>query len=190
MDGLMMQFPLTLPHVLERMGLFFGKTEVVSRRPDKSLDRTTYGAIHHRVLKLANALQRLGVKPGDRVATLAWNHSRHLEAYFAIPLMGAVLHTLNPRLSGVDLSYIMNHAGDTVLLVDDVLLPVYERFRAEVHPREVIVWGQSTAAPGLLDYEELIAPELATFTPPHLEENQAAGLCYTSGTTGRPKGVL
>ena len=190
MDGLMMQFPLTLPHVVERMGLFFGKTEVVSRRPDKSLDRTTYGEIHRRVLKLANALRRLGVKPGDRVATLAWNHSRHLEAYFAIPTLGAVLHTLNPRLSGADLSYIMNHAGDTVLLVDDVLLPVYERFRADVHPRDVIVWGQKTAAPGLLDYEELIAPELANFTPPALDENQAAGLCYTSGTTGRPKGVL
>ena len=188
MDGLMMQFPLTLQHVHERMGLFFSKTEVVSRRPDKSLDRTTYGAIHARVRKFANALQRLGVKPGDRVATLAWNHSRHLEAYFAIPLMGGVLHTLNPRLSGVDLSYIMNHAGDTVLLVDEVLLPVYERFRADVHPRDVIVWGKP--APGMIDYEELIAPELSDFTPPPIDENQAAGLCYTSGTTGRPKGVL
>jgi acyl-CoA synthetase (AMP-forming)/AMP-acid ligase II len=188
MDGLMMDFPLTLSHLFDRVGLYFGKTELVSRRPDKSIHRTTYGEFHRRAQKLANALQRLGLRPGDRVATLAWNHSRHLEAYFAVPLAGGVLHTLNPRLSPQDLTYIMNHADDRVLIVDDVLLPVFERFRHEVHPRHVIVWGKTPE--GMIDYEQLIEPEIPTFTPPRIEENQAAGICYTSGTTGKPKGVL
>jgi len=191
MEGLMMDFPLTLVHVFGRVGLYFPKNEIVSRDPDKSIRRTTYGEFHRRVQKFANALQRLGVKPGDRVATLAWNHDRHLEAYFAIPLAGGVLHTLNPRLSPADLAYIVNHADDQVLLVDDVLVPVWEHFRHEVHPRHVVVWGHGQKGPeGTLDYEEMIGPELASFPIPRIEENQAAGLCYTSGTTGRPKGVL
>ncbi len=191
MDGLMMDFPLTLVHVLERAGQLCRATEVVSRQPDETVTRTTWAEIHRRVHKLANALQRLGVRPGDRVATLGWNHARHLEAYFAIPAAGAVLHTINPRLHPTDLAYIVNHAQDQVLLVDDVLLPVLERFRAEIDPRHVVVWGHGQAAPdGMLDYEQLIEPELPTFVYPHLDERQAAGLCYTSGTTGRPKGVL
>lgn len=191
MDGLMMDFPLTLAHVFERARRYFPATEVVSRRPDKSIHRTTYGAIQLRVQKLANALLRLGVKPGDRVATLAWNSDRHLEAYLAVPLAGAVLHTLNPRLTPQDLAYIVNHAADVVLLVDDVLLPIFERFRKEVSLDHVVVFGNGHAAPeGMLDYEALIEPELPKFDIPRIEENQAAGLCYTSGTTGRPKGVL
>jgi len=191
MDGLMMEFPLTLAHLFDRVGRLFPATELVTRQPDKSIHRTTYGAFHRRVQQLANALQRLGVKPGERVATLAWNSSRHLEAYFAIPLTGAVLHTLNPRLSAQDLAYIVNHADDQVILVDDVLLPVLERFHKEVQPRHVIVWGHGQpAAEGTIDYEELIAPEVPSFAVPGLEEDQAAGLCYTSGTTGRPKGVV
>ena len=134
MDGLMMDFPLTLAHLFERVGTYFPGTELVTRRPDKSLHRTTYGEWHRRVQKLANALVRLGVKPGDRVATLAWNTTRHLEVYFAVPLTGAVLHTINPRLSAQDLAYIVNHAGDTVLVVDDVLVPVWERFSKDVKP--------------------------------------------------------
>jgi acyl-CoA synthetase (AMP-forming)/AMP-acid ligase II len=191
MQGLMMNFPLTLAHLVERAGRYHPSVEIVSRRPDRTIHRTTYGELHRRVQKLANALQRLGVKPGDRVATLGWNHARHLEAYFGVPLAGAVLHTLNPRLHPGDLTYIINHAEDQVLLVDDVLLPVWERFRHEVHPRHVVVWGHGQPAPeGTVDYEQLIAPELASFSPPPLDENQAAGLCYTSGTTGRPKGVV
>jgi fatty-acyl-CoA synthase len=191
MDGLMMDFPLTLAHVFERARRYFPKTEIVSRRPDKSIHRTTFGELQLRVQKLANALLRLGVQPGDRVATLGWNSDRHLEAYFAVPLIGGVLHTINPRLTPQDLAYIVHHAQDQVLLVDDVLLPVFERFRHEVKLRHVVVWGTGSAAPeGTLDYEQLIAPEVPHFPPPPLQENQAAGLCYTSGTTGRPKGVL
>ena len=188
MDGLMMEFPLTLAHIFDRAGRYFGKTELVSRRPDKTIHRTTYGEFHARAQKLANALRKLGLRPGDRVATLAWNHSRHLEAYFGVPIGGGVLHTLNPRLSATDLTYIVNHAGDRVLIVDEVLLPVLEKFRAQIHPKHVIVWGK--APEGMIDYEELIAPESATFSPPQLEEGQAAGICYTSGTTGQPKGVV
>ncbi len=191
MESLMMDFPLTLSHLFDRAGRYFAKTELVSRRPDKSIHRSTWGEFHKRAQKLANALQRLGVRPGDRVATLGWNHARHLEAYFGIPLMGGVLHTLNPRLSGADLAYVVNHAQDRVLLVDDVLLPVWERFKNEVKVEKVIVWGHGAAAPaGLLDYEELIEPELPSFTRVVTDEKDAAGICYTSGTTGRPKGVV
>jgi fatty-acyl-CoA synthase len=191
MQGLMMDFPLTLAHLFERFGRYYPSVEVVSRRPDKSIHRSSWGEVHRRVQKLANALLRLGVKPGDRVATLGWNHARHLEAYFGVPLAGAVLHTLNPRLHPADLTYIMNHADDQVLLVDDVLLPVWERFRHEIHPRHVIVWGHGApAVEGTIDYEQLIEPELAQLPLPRIDEDQAAAICYTSGTTGRPKGVL
>ncbi len=191
MQGLMMDFPLTLTHVFERFGRYYPSVEIVSRRPDKSVHRSSWGDVHRRVQKLANALLRLGVKPGDRVATLGWNHARHLEAYFGVPLAGAVLHTMNPRLHPADLTYVMNHADDQVLLIDDVLLPAWERFRKDVHPRHVVVWGHGQPAPeGTLDYEQLIEPELSQFPLPAIDEGQAAAMCYTSGTTGRPKGVL
>src|SRR5205085_2543391 len=162
MNGLMMDFPLTLNLIFDRAGRYFADTEIVSRRPDKSIQRTTWGQFHKRAQKLANALVRLGVQPGERVATLAWNHSRHLETYFGIPMMGGILHTLNPRLSAQDLAYIFNDAQDAVLFVDDVLLPVYERFKNEVKPRQVVVFG--SAAEGMVDYEKLIESELASFT--------------------------
>jgi len=191
MEGLMMDYPLTLGHLFERAGQYFPTREIVWRRPDKSLQRSTYAEFHARVKKLANALERLGLEPGDRVATLAWNHGRHLEAYFAVPLAGGVLHTVNPRLSPADLAYIVNDADDKFILVDDVLVPVWERFRQECHVAHPIVWTNGGEAPaGMLDYEALIEPELPRFAYPRIEESQAAGLCYTSGTTGRPKGVL
>jgi fatty-acyl-CoA synthase len=191
MDGLMMQVPLTLVHFLDRARRYFGATEIVWRRPDKSIQRSTYGEFHKRAQKLANALARMGVKPGDRVATLAWNHGRHLEAYFGIPLCGGVLHTLNPRLAVQDIAYIINHADDSALLVDDCLWPLWERIRPEVKTRNVIFWGHGQPAPeGAVDYEQLIEPESSDFSPPRIGENDAAGLCYTSGTTGKPKGVL
>ena len=191
MDGLMMQVPLTLLHFFDRARRYSSETEIVWRKPDRSIQRSTYAEFHRRAQKLANALRRLGVRPGDRVATLAWNHGRHLEAYFGIPLCGAVLHTLNPRLSVQDIAYIINHADDAVVLVDDCLWPLWERIRPEVKPRHVVVWGHGEPAPaGALDYEQMIEPELPELSPPRIDENDAAGICYTSGTTGKPKGVL
>jgi fatty-acyl-CoA synthase len=190
-DGLMMDYPLTVPQLLDRAARYFPGVEVVSRRPDRSLARSSYGQVRRRAHQLAGALSRLGLGPGDRVATLGWNHARHLEAYFGVPLLGGVLHTLNPRLSPADLAYVVNHAGDSVLLADDVLLPVLGQFRQEVGLKHVIVWTNGTQAPeGMIDYEELIAPEPGEFAGPRLDERQAAAMCYTSGTTGRPKGVV
>jgi fatty-acyl-CoA synthase len=192
LTGRMMDFPLTLTHFLERARTYFGRSEIVSRLPDKSLHRYTYADFYRRTCRLANALTRLGVKPGDRVASLCWNHRQHLELYFGVPAMGAVLHTLNLRLHPNDLGYIARHAEDTVLVVDHSLLPLFEKFAGQVPSlKHVIVVPDSGPAPsGRLDYEQLLATESDTFTFPKLEENAAAMLCYTSGTTGNPKGVL
>ncbi len=189
-DSTMMDFPLTLRHVLDRAGGLFGSSEIVSRLPDKSLHRYAYRDFHPRALALGGALQQLGVKKGDRVATLMWNHYAHLEAYLAVPCIGAVLHPLNLRLSPEDITYIANHAGDRVLIVDDILLPLYEKFRDGTSFERVIVVplsGRAVTAGD--DYEALIAGG-KPLTPPALAETDAAGMCYTSGTTGRPKGVV
>lgn len=190
--GRMMDFPLTLTHFLERARTYFPRSEIVSRNPDKSLHRYTFADFYKRTCRLANALTRLGVKAGDRVATLSWNHYRHLEVYFGVPAMGAVVHTLNLRLHPNDLAYIAKHAEDTVLVVDRSLLPLFEKFAAQVPSlRHVIVIPDAGPAPeGKLDYEQLLAAESDSFDFPELEEKSAAMLCYTSGTTGNPKGVL
>ncbi|HTO95795.1 MAG TPA: long-chain fatty acid--CoA ligase [Myxococcales bacterium] len=191
MNGLMMDVPLTLRPLFERAGRLFGSRMIAWRRPDRSVARQTYAQFHARTQQLANALSRLGLSPGDRVATLAWNHGRHLEAYFAVPLSGLVLHTINPRLSPQDLAFIFNDAKDKVLIVDEALLPVLEKFRSQIDLRQVIVWSESGEVPqGMINYECFIGGEPAWFTPGPIAEEQAAGLCYTSGTTGRPKGVL
>src|SRR4051812_11112352 len=188
MNGLMMDFPLTLAHIFDRAARYFPAVELVSRRPDKSIHRTNYGEFHRRASKLANALRKLGLRDGERVATLAWNHSRHLEAYFAVPLSGGVIHTMNPRLSAQDLAFMFNHADDQILFVDEVLLPVLEKFRSEIKPRQIVVWGK--APEGMVDYEQWIEAESSDFSPGPIDEQQACGICYTSGTTGKPKGVL
>ncbi|GEN07278.1 fatty-acyl-CoA synthase [Myxococcus fulvus] len=192
LPGRMMDFPLTLTHFLERARTYYPRSEIVSRNPDKSMHRYTYADFYQRTCRLMNALKRLGVKAGDRVATLSWNHYRHLEAYFGIPAMGAVVHTLNLRLHPNDLAYIARHAEDTVVLVDRSLWPLFEKFAAQVPSlRHVIVIPDAGPAPeGTLDYEKLLAAEPETFDFPTLDENSAAMLCYTSGTTGNPKGVL
>jgi fatty-acyl-CoA synthase len=186
----MMQFPLTLAHVLSRAGELFGASEVVSRLPDKSLHRYTYRDLHRRALALGGALQRLGLRKGDRVATLMWNHYAHLEAYLAIPSAGAVLHTLNLRLLPDDLAYIVNHAGDRYLIVDDVLLPLYGKIRDATHFDRVIVVPLTGAAVSAGDDYEALLAVAEPLHVPSIDENDAAAMCYTSGTTGRPKGVV
>src|SRR5260370_41469067 len=133
MHGLMMDFPLTVPALLERAGNIFGKVEIVTRRPDRSLARYTWGDLYRRARHLANSLTGLGLQRGDRVASLLWNQSEHMEAYFGVPIAGGVLHTLNLRLHPDEISFIANHAGDPFLMVHDVLLPPSETFRDPRH---------------------------------------------------------
>ncbi|WNG32396.1 long-chain fatty acid--CoA ligase [Archangium violaceum] len=192
LTGRMMDFPLTLTHFLERARTYFGRSEIVSRQPDKSFHRYTYADFYRRSCKLAHALTRLGVKPGDRVASLCWNHHRHLELYFAVPSMGAVIHTLNLRLHPNDLAYIARHAEDRIIVVDRSLLPLLEKFIAAVPSVEhvIVIPDDGPTPQGRLDYEALLAPEQDSFAWPTLDERSAAMLCYTSGTTGNPKGVL
>ena len=183
MDGLMMDYQLTLPTLLRRAETFFGGKEIVTRLPDRSFHRYTYADFVRRTHQLADALQRAGLQRGDRVATLCWNHYQHLEVYFGAPIAGGVVHTLNLRLHPTDLSYIANHAGDRFLIVDQSLLPIYEGFKDTGPFERVVVVGD--------EYEELLASGSADdYRDPDLAETEAAVMCYTSGTTGRPKGVL
>jgi fatty-acyl-CoA synthase len=192
MRGLMMDFPLTVPALLERAGHIFGKVEIVTRRPDRSLARYTWRDLYGRARRLANALTGLGLRRGDRVASLLWNQSEHVEAYFGVPIAGGVLHTLNMRLHPDEITFIASHAGDRFLIVDDVLLPVYEKFRDRVKFERVIIvlFGGCATPAGCVGYEDLLSQASDDFTYPHLDENEAAVMCYTSGTTGRSKGVL
>jgi fatty-acyl-CoA synthase len=192
MRGTMMDFPLTLPTILERAGKIFSRVEIVSRRPDKSIARSCYGEFYRRARLLSEALTKLGMQPGDRVASMMWNHSGHLEAFFGVPCAGGILHTLNLRLHPHEIAAIANHAGDRFLLIDDVLLPVYEKFRNDVPFERVIVvpYGCGNIPEGFLNYEELLAEASGDFRYPPIDENDGAAMCFTSGTTGNSKGVI
>jgi fatty-acyl-CoA synthase len=187
MDGLMMDCPLLVKQLAERAERVFADREVTARTQD-GIERSSYGQVVERARRLAAALTELGVKPGDRVASFAWNSLRHLELYLAVPSMGAILHTLNIRLSEKDLRYIVEHAGDKMIFVDASLAEAMPSF--EGIDREVLMPDGAGVRQGALAYEELVAGGDPTFQFPELPENTAAAMCYTSGTTGRPKGVL
>ncbi len=197
MFGLMQDRPLLVSSLIEYAASIHGDTEVVSRLAD-GIHRSSWRTIHTRAKQLAKALLALGVQPGDRVATLAWNSHRHLELYYAVSGIGAVLHTVNPRLFPEQLSYIVNHAEDSVLLLDAMFLPLVSKLRPHLTTVKQFVLLADEAAttpareqlPGLLSYETLLAGQDADFVWPVFDENTAASLCYTSGTTGNPKGVL
>jgi fatty-acyl-CoA synthase len=190
-EGLMMDdYPLSLTAVVERAERFSPQREVVFRRPDSSVGRTTFGACAERARRLGSALKGLGIKAGDPVATLMWNQPEHLEAYFAVPSMGAVIHTLNPRLHPDELSFIANDAEDRAVIVDESLLEAFENFHGSRDFDHVIVVSRSGSVPdGYHDYEELVTGAEAMEWPA-ADERAAAAMCYTSGTTGRPKGVV
>lgn len=192
----MMNVPLHICSMLERAEQFFPKKGVVSRTLTK-IERFTYKEIGERTRRLASALQKLGIKEGDRVATFAWNHHRHLEAYFGVPGIGAVLHMVNIRLPKEHITYIINHAEDRILFIDEDLLPIIEPLKDELTTVEAFIvmtdqehLPQSSLEP-LYSYEELIASGDPTFEfLKNIDENAPAGMCYTSATTGNPKGVL
>ena len=196
MQSTMMNVPLSLNHLLERAGTIFARNEVVSRLPDKSLRRHNYGQIYRRTRALASALQKLGLKKGDRVATLCWNHHAHLECYFGIPAAGGVMHTLNLRLAPGEIGAIAADADDRFLVVDDVLLPLYRQFAALHRFERVIVFPFSGAEMATdLDevdhYEHLLdAADPDGFEYAAHAEDDPVSMCFTSGTTGRSKGVV
>ncbi len=196
MQGLMMSMPMTIRDILEYACRMFGDKQIVSRQPDRQFHIMSYRELHARVMQLANALEALGVKAGDRVGTLGWNHHQHVEAYFGIPETGTVIHTLNIRLSPSQLSYIINHAQDKVILLDASQIPLLASIRDEIAcVRHFVVWSDSPTLPDSLPgevhrYEDLLAMADDRHTCPVQDENAAMGLCYTSGTTGHPKGVV
>jgi fatty-acyl-CoA synthase len=196
MLGLMQQRPLLISNLVDYAATWHGDREIVSRDPVGAIHRSTYAEVAARAKRLAGALDALGLKPGDRVATLAWNSFRHLELYYGVTSSGRVLHTVNPRLFPDQLNYIIHHAEDAYVFFDPIFAPLVE----ELAPRlpNVRAWvslSDRAGAPSvkvnkLLVYEEMIADASPAGDWPVLDENAAATLCYTSGTTGNPKGVL
>jgi fatty-acyl-CoA synthase len=194
MRGLMMDRPLLLTHFIERASELYPRQDIVTRTAN-GLHRSTYAEVYRRAKRVASALEGLGVAPGDRVATFAWNHYRHLELYFAVPASGRVLHTLNVRLFPEQITYIANHAEDRVIFVDDVLIPLLEKVAPDIRGvKAYVVMGDGplpkTSLSPLLHYEDLVERGSPAYEFPELDEREAALMCYTSGTTGNPKGVL
>jgi fatty-acyl-CoA synthase len=197
MQGLIMDMPLMISAAIRHAAEFHGTTEVVARTIEGDIHRYDYATAHARTQQLANALLRLGMKPGERVGSLAWNTHRHFEMFYGVSGTGAVLHTINPRLFAEQLVYIINHAEDRLLFVDAATLPVVEAIAPRLTTIEHYVMmceparmPAKTNLPKLLCYDELLAAESAHYDWPEFDERSASTLCYTSGTTGNPKGVL
>jgi fatty-acyl-CoA synthase len=197
MWGLIMDMPLMISAAIRHAATFHSGTEVVARTIEGDIHRYTYAEAHARMQQLANALLRLGMKPGDRVGSLAWNTHRHFEMFYGVSGTGAVLHTINPRLFADQLVYIINHAEDRLLFVDAATLPVVEAIAPRLTTIEHFVMmceparmPANTSLPKLLCFDELLAAESAHYDWPEFDERSASTLCYTSGTTGNPKGVL
>ena len=192
MRGLMSERPLLISGIIAHAALYHADTEVVTRTVEGPIHRYTYADAEPRAKRLARALLRLGIKPGDRIGTLAWNTYRHFELYYGISGIGAVCHTINPRLFDEQIVYIINHAADRVLFVETSFIPLVERLLPSL-PKDcrIILLGEAeTTLPVLATYDALIAAESEDFDWPEFDERDAAALCYTSGTTGHPKGVL
>jgi fatty-acyl-CoA synthase len=194
MRSTMPDYPLTLQHFLWRSTTLFPRKEIVTRR-EGGRHRYTYADFGRRVAQLAHALRELGIAPGDRVGTLAWNNYRHLELYFAVPCSGAVLHTLNPRLFPEHLEFVINDAEDKVIFVDASIVPALQRVAGKLkRVTQFVVMADGPAPDGQLtptvSYEELITGRPTAYDWPALDERDAAAMCYTSGTTGKPKGVV
>jgi len=195
MQGLMMDAPLLVSSVLEHAARIHGTTEIVARTAEGGIHRTTYAEAHRRAKQLAKALERLGVRPGDRVASLAWNTHHHFELFYGVSGSGAVLHTINPRLFEEQLVYIVNHAEDSWICVDAATLAIAEKLAPQTPGVKGWIYMSVEPEPPrssleLLSYEKLLAAEDADYEWPQFDEKQASVICYTSGTTGQPKGVV